>query len=111
MGFTNSKIDVFLYTLYQDKVHTIILIYVDDIIITGFDTKAIDQLIYQMSIVFLVKDLRPLSFFLGVETLCQSHDIFLTQLKYIADLLQKVNIYKVKPCLASISTTSHFPKF
>jgi hypothetical protein len=100
------------YTLFiKTKFISSFSFYVDDIIITGFDTKAINQLIYQMSIVFLVIDLRPLSFFLGVETLCQSHDIFLTQLKYIADLLQKVNIDKVKPCLALISTTSHFPKF
>lgn len=44
-----------------------ILIYVDDIIITSSASKAIDELLDLLQNDFVVKDLRDLSFFLGVE--------------------------------------------
>jgi hypothetical protein len=72
----------------------------DDIIVACSDTKAIDQLFYKLSMIFPVKGLR--SFFLGVETLRDGHDLFLTQREYIADLLRKADLDKVKPCPTSV---------
>lgn len=55
---------------------------------------------YKLSMIFPVKGLR--SFFLVVETLRDGHDLFLTQREYIADLLRKADLDKVKPCPTSV---------
>jgi hypothetical protein len=43
------------------------LVYVDDIILTGCSSNAVEGLIQNLSSEFPIKDLGPLSFFLGVE--------------------------------------------
>jgi histone deacetylase 1/2 len=45
---------------------------------------------------FAVKDLGPLSYFLGIEVLPQYDGISLTQTKYAGDLLRKVNMHGCK---------------
>ncbi|KAF5480584.1 hypothetical protein F2P56_001320, partial [Juglans regia] len=75
------------------------------------NTKAIDQLIGTLSKFFSVKDLGQLSFFLGVETLRMGANLFLTQRKYIGELLRKVNMDNVKPCATPMATTCHLSKF
>lgn len=67
LDFKSSKADASLYTFQQGKVQLIIFIYVDDIIVTGSDTKAIDQLIGILSTIFPVKDLGQLSFSLVLK--------------------------------------------
>lgn len=57
-----------------------------DIIAACSDTKAIDQL----SVIFPVKGF--ISFFLGVETVRDGHDLFLNRREYIADLLRKADL-------------------
>lgn len=58
-----------------------ILIYVDDMIVIGSNVKVISSLVVDLNCVFMMKDLGPLSYFLGVEAhrtvkglyLCQSN--------------------------------------
>lgn len=64
-----------------------ILIYVDDIIIIGSSTSAVSHLIAQLRDDFAVKDLGPLSYFLGIQVSHTSKGLFLSQKKYISDLL------------------------
>ena len=49
--------------------HTIIylLLYVDDIIVTGNDSTQIHNLITALGQVFELKDLGPLTYFLGIQ--------------------------------------------
>ncbi|KAL5706232.1 hypothetical protein ACHQM5_024430 [Ranunculus cassubicifolius] len=44
LGFQESKADYSLFTFHQDGVHIILLIYVDDILITGSSVSHISQL-------------------------------------------------------------------
>jgi len=73
-----------------------ILIYVNDIIITGLDLTLIANLIRMLQITFVVKDLGLLHFFLGVKAYFTVDELFLTQQNYICDLLLKSNILIVK---------------
>jgi len=64
------------------------LVYVDDIIITGNNPSLIKQLISKLNTFFFLKDLGSLDYFLGIEVKHQSDgSIVLTQGKYIRDLL------------------------
>src|ERR1044072_6967082 len=66
-GFTKCKCDPSLLTMHKDGHHIFLLIYVDDIIITGDSLSQIQQLIAQLNSVFALKDLGSLDYFLGIQ--------------------------------------------
>ncbi|KAH9752513.1 retrovirus-related pol polyprotein from transposon RE1 [Citrus sinensis] len=95
-GFRNSKSDSSLF-LRKTKVSLImVLIYVDDILVTGPNSEELDSFIQQFNIVFALKDLGRLSYFLGIEVLYGQDCIYLSQKKYIRDLLAKVDMLECK---------------
>ena len=69
-----------------------LLVYVDDIIITGDDIEGIAMLKEFLQKKFNTKDLRPLKYFLGIEIARSSHDIDLSQRKYVLDLLSETGL-------------------
>lgn len=73
------------------------LVYVDDIILTGTHISSINSLIRRMQQEFTLKDLGPLSFFLGIQVTHSSNGLHLYQKKYIADLLQHTHMDYAKP--------------
>ena len=60
LGFTTSVADAFLFILRQGYLTVYLLLYVDDIIITGNDSSTITSIISQLSTAFELKDLGPL---------------------------------------------------
>ena len=87
MGFVGSKFDT---SLFLRRVRTdllLVLIYVDGIIITDNYPLAVTHLIQELGWEFSLKDPSPLHYFLGVECHRTPLDLFLSQQKYIHDLL------------------------
>lgn len=74
-----------------------VLIYVDDLIITGNNIDSINQLKKDLQHRFPVKDLGPLKYFLSIELATSSKGLFLNQRKYILDLLEETNMLHSKP--------------
>ena len=68
------------------------LVYVDDIIITGSSPQHIDRFINPLSQRFSIKDLGPLSYFLGIEVQRSSNGLHWSQHRYITDLLQRMQM-------------------
>ena len=67
----------------------ILIVYVDDIIITGNNLKEIKELEEHLDKNFKVKQLGPLKYFLGIEFARSSKGILMTQQKYILELLEE----------------------
>ncbi|KAH9771155.1 protein kinase domain-containing protein [Citrus sinensis] len=65
----------------------ILLVYVDDIIITGTDTSDIQQFKESLHSYFQIKDLGNLIYFLGLEVHRSSEGIYVHQHKYTKDLI------------------------
>lgn len=63
--------------------------YDDDIIISGDDLVRKQLLKEKLAIEFEMKDLAKLRYFLGIEVAYYKHGIFISQRKYILDLLSK----------------------
>ena len=61
----------------------------DDIAITGSDSTGISSLESFLHSQFHTKDLGMLRYFLGVEVMRSKHGIFLSQRKYVLDLLSE----------------------
>ena len=66
IGFTASLVDTSLFIFIFGSVHIFMLIYMDDIIMTGTHLDIINKLVQTMQQEFPLKDLGPLSFFLGI---------------------------------------------
>jgi hypothetical protein len=59
-----------------------LLIYVDDIIVASSSIVVVDNLLRQLRAEFALRDLGPLSYFLGIEVAKCSNGLLLTQDKY-----------------------------
>ena len=68
------------------------MVYVDDIVITGIDSTLITHLQQHLQASFHMKDLDPLTYFLGLEVHTDSTGIFLNQYKYTQDLITLVGL-------------------
>lgn len=87
-GFLQSNSDYSLFTRSQGSTYTAVLVYVDDILVTGNDMSSILALKVFLNKRFHIKDLGPLKYFLGIEVARSSHGIFLSQRKYALDILK-----------------------
>ncbi|KAI5321949.1 hypothetical protein L3X38_031021 [Prunus dulcis] len=96
-GFVQSLADYSLFTRYHDNSFTIILIYVDDIVITGNDPKAIQSLKDFLHARFRIKDLGNLKYFLGIEVARSKKGIFISQRKYALDILDDAGLLGARP--------------
>ena len=67
IGFHASSADSNLFILHHGSFVVYLLLYVDDIIITGNSPSFIDHLISRLSGAFDLKDLGPLTFFFGLQ--------------------------------------------
>ena len=64
-----------------------ILLYVDDLVVTGPDFAEISQVKSQLSDAFEMKDLGDLHYFLGIEVIHTPDDILLSQRHYVLNML------------------------
>jgi hypothetical protein len=69
-----------------------LLLYVDDIVLTASSATLLQQTISAFKREFAMKDLRPLHYFLGVSVLHQADGLFLTQLQFALDILERVGM-------------------
>lgn len=77
---------------------TIILVYVDDLVLTCTDLLEIQLIKALLDEKFSIKDLKILKYFLGFEVARFSAGIALYQRKYCLDLLQDIGLIGSKPC-------------
>ena len=81
-GFSGSYFDSALFLRWSSHGITILLLYVDDMIITGDDMQGIQDLKHFLGRQFEMKDLGALNYFLGVEVSSSIDGYYLTQAKY-----------------------------
>lgn len=96
-GFHNSLSDTSLFILRHQGKFIYVLVYVDDILVTGSDSLLVQQVITRLSNRFSIKDMGDLNYFLGIETIRTAQGIHLMQRKYVTDLLAKANMLNAKP--------------
>ncbi|KAH9764120.1 retrovirus-related pol polyprotein from transposon RE1 [Citrus sinensis] len=109
-GFKNSKSDTSLFFRRIESKIVIMLIYVDDIIITGSDSQGIEEVIKDLNTSFALKDLGNLNFFLGIQVQRSQNSLLLSQVKYIQDLLTKTEMTDCKGIETPFSTSEKLKK-
>ena len=76
---------------------TALLVYVDDIIVTGNDEREKQDVKQRLAKEFEIKELGKLKYFLGIEVAYSTQGIFISQQKYVTDLLAKTGKIGCKP--------------
>lgn len=99
-----SNSSLFIFCNFEHFI--IVLIYLDDILVTSSNPNLILDLISALSIAFCVKDLGLLHYFLGIEVSQTKKGIFMSQSKYIINLLFKINMHNVKLVSTLMSTSA-----
>ena len=74
-----------------------ILIYVDDLLVTGSSPQLIEEAKQVLKDNFKIKDLGSLRFFLGIEFARNSEGILMRQRKYALELISDLGLGGSKP--------------
>nr|GEV65681.1 putative RNA-directed DNA polymerase [Tanacetum cinerariifolium] len=96
-SFKQSNSDHTLFLKNRKNRVTCLIIYVDDMVITGNDEEEIKRLKEGLLTEFEMKDLRNLKYFFGIKVLRSPKRIFICQKKYILDLLAEIGMINCKP--------------
>lgn len=102
VGFKNSLADASLFVYHCGTSYVYLLVYVDDILITG-KTELVNKFIHCLAARFSLKDQGEINYFLGIEATRTSTGLHLMQRKYIKDLLHKTNMLTAKPVTTPMS--------
>ena len=96
-GFSQSQADhTIFYKHSKNSKIAILIVYVDDIILTGNDEAELAALKEKLAKEFHIKDLGALKYFLGMEFARSKEGIFVNQRKYVLDLLGETGMLGCK---------------
>ena len=103
-GFRNSPIESTLYVKREDDVLLIVVLYVDDLLITGPNDRHIVEFKADLNATFKMKDLGMLHHYLGIQFKQCDGGIALCQTRYIETLLCKFGLEDCKPIATPMET-------
>nr|GFB79225.1 putative ribonuclease H-like domain-containing protein [Tanacetum cinerariifolium] len=95
-GFQNGTIDQTLFIRRQRKDFILVQVYVDDIIFGSLNPQLCREFEALMHEKFQMSAMGELNFFLGLQVLQKEDGIFLSQDKYLEDILKKFGFSDVR---------------
>ncbi|RVW39537.1 Retrovirus-related Pol polyprotein from transposon RE1 [Vitis vinifera] len=97
-GYVQAQSDHTMFIKHSnDGKIAILIVYVDDIILTGDHVTEMDRLKKSLALEFEIKDLGSLRYFLGMEVARSKRGIVVSQRKYILDLLKETRMSGCRP--------------
>ncbi|GJV14884.1 ribonuclease H-like domain-containing protein [Tanacetum coccineum] len=94
--FVKTMFDYSLFTKRSGHVFVALLVYVDDIVITGNNLSKLEKFKVYLKSKFQIKDLGKLKYFLGIKVLDNNDGICLSQRKYYLELLYEYGLLAAK---------------
>ncbi|XP_074327310.1 uncharacterized protein LOC141665234 [Apium graveolens] len=101
-GFYQSKLDYSLFICKDNTDITIVVVYVDDILVTGSNLAKITALKQHLHAKFTIKDLGVLHYFLGIEVSYLAEGTVLSQTKYTKEIMQLIDADLSKKALTPL---------
>ncbi len=96
-GFVQCRADQSLFIFQHSSDITIMLLYVDDIIMTRNSPPLLSSFVTTLGAEFELSDLGSFSYFLGLEATGSTDGLCLSQTKYTIDLLRQYSMTDCKP--------------
>ncbi|KAK9060220.1 hypothetical protein SSX86_020924 [Deinandra increscens subsp. villosa] len=106
LGFRQSRCDHSLFTFRSGTDTAFLLIYVDDIILVTSSDPLHTRLMASLSGEFAMKDLGPLSYFLGISVTRSGDSMFLSQASYARDIIDRASMSTCNPVATPVDTQS-----
>ncbi|GKB40510.1 putative ribonuclease H-like domain-containing protein [Tanacetum coccineum] len=103
-GFHKRKIDRTLFIKRQKGDILLIHVYVDDIIFGSTKKELCIEFEKLMKDKFQMSSMRELTFFLGLQVKQKEDEIFISQDKYVADILRRFNLTDVRTASTPMDT-------
>ena len=103
-GFFCSLVDPSLCVFHSAHRILALLLYVDDMLLTGSSTELVNSIIHILSCEFSMKDLGPVHHFLGVEISTTVDGLQLSQSHYAPTILDRSSMLHCKPMSTSLET-------
>jgi hypothetical protein len=103
LGFNKSVVDPNLYYKTVNGESLILVLYVDDLFLTGTESLIVECK-YALASEFEMKDLGMMHYFLGLEVWQRTDEIFLSQGKYTVEILKKFGMLNCKPMATPMVT-------
>lgn len=96
-GFTPTVHDPCLFTMGEGENFLCLIVYIDDILVSGPSLVLIEKFKHFLHTTFTIKDLGPAKFFLGMEITRADGGTSLNQRKYILEILSSNGMLCAKP--------------
>nr|GEW74242.1 putative ribonuclease H-like domain-containing protein [Tanacetum cinerariifolium] len=109
-GFQRGKIDKTLFIRRHKGDILLVQVYVDDIIFGSTKKELCTSFEKLMHDKFQMSSMGDLTFFLRLQVKQKEDDIFISQDKYVAEILKKFRFFKVKTASTCMETQKHFLK-
>jgi hypothetical protein len=97
-GFSSCYTDTALFTRKSNAGIVILLLYVDDMLITGDDVQGVKGIKSVLTSKFEMSDLGFLTYFLGIEVAYSQRGYFLSQSKLACEIIDRSGISDDKVC-------------
>ncbi|XP_050897641.1 uncharacterized mitochondrial protein AtMg00810-like [Lathyrus oleraceus] len=104
IGFRHSTSDHSLFIYRQGLNVVYILLYVDDIILVTSTQVLRQSIMSLLASEFAMKDLGPLSYFLGIAVSRHPDGIFLSQITYKSEIIERAGMASCKPSATLVGT-------
>ncbi|GKV24662.1 hypothetical protein SLEP1_g34246 [Rubroshorea leprosula] len=101
----HNQADSSLVVLHNQQGVALLLLYVDDIVLTASSGLLLQDITNHLSRQFALKDLGALTYFLGIEVNKFNGGIFLSQAKYASDILTRASMLEASTVTTHLSTT------
>ena len=114
-GFQQSHLDYSLLIKKSNEGIVIVLVYVDDLLVTGSNITLINETKQVLKDNFKIKDLGSLRYFLGIEFARNREGIIMHQRKYALEIISDLGLGGSKPIATPVEmngklTTAVFDK-
>jgi hypothetical protein len=102
LGFIEAKSDTSLFIFHRGSNMVYLLLYVDDIILTAFNTELLCHTISALQWEFTMKDLGPLHHFLSITVERHPNGLFLHQRTYTLNIIKRAVMADNNLCMTPV---------
>jgi hypothetical protein len=96
-GFVQTISDPCVLMLRDDKSFTVLLVWVDDILVASSDEMVLESVKEEIGGKFKMTDFGEISYFLGIHFKKSGEEVSMSQSKYVQKVLERFGMSKCKP--------------
>lgn len=111
LGFQRCTSDFSLFFKKSATGLLLVLIYVDDTLVTKDDVTDVISIIELIKDRYKLKHIWHVEYLLGVEVVAKKSGFVLSQHKYLSDLLEKTGMSQCHPCASSMAVNIKLSRY